>query len=250
MKLALSSRLWESVDGYAIDQMQHLQITRDLGYDGVELRYPLLPVGDAAISEVATAMRDLNLIGVFGPCAGVPDDDAGWNDATRVMDTLQALGAKWIKCLPIDESHVPGMTKLADMAQARGMILCTQLHTGTLTDTAARTEKFLKQVDHPAVGVIYDSAHLQIAGDDDIAGAVQRLRPWLQVVNVQCLAPGAQSGDWDLALPGDPGATDLVATMRAIPDDDLWWMVMPACDPNNDSVAVARAYKEALLGSA
>lgn len=251
MKLALSSRLWESADGYAVDQMRHLEITRELGYDGVELRYPLLPRGDTEIRRIAAALRDLELTAVFGPCAGVPDDDASWNDAARVMDTLRELGAKWVKCIPMSEDQVPGMARLADMAQARGMVLCTQLHANTLTDTVASTEQFLRQVDHPALGVIFDPAHLQLAEDADIDGAVRRLGPWLQLVNIQCLARDPQSGQWAPALPGAPGvpgATDLAAALRALPQTDLWLTVMPACAADDDPLAVARLYRQALLG--
>ena len=246
MKLALSSRLWESATGYAVDQSRHLQLTRELGYTGVELRYPLLPEGDAQIKRIADELRDLQLTPVFGPCAGVPEDDAAWVDATRVFDTLHALGAKWLKCLPISDAHVDGMTKLADLARQRDMILCTQLHVGTLTDTVDATEKFLKQVDHPALGLIFDPAHLLFADDPDVTGAVKRLDRWIEMVNLQCLARDAQSGDIGVALPGDPGATEFNATRDALAGRDLWWTVMPACTPDQDPLHGARLYRDAL----
>ena len=247
MRIALSSRLWESADGYAVDQLQHLEIARELGYSGVELRYPLLPRGDAEVRRTAAALRDLELTAVFGPCAGVPDDQASWDDAARVMDTLRELGARWVKCIPMSEDHLPGMAQLADMAQARGMILCTQLHANTLTDTVASTEKFLRQVDHPALGVIFDAAHLQLAEDADIDGAVRRLGPWLQLLNIQCLARDPRSGQWAPALPDEPGATDLAAALRALSALDPWLAVMPGCTSDQDPLAVARLYREALL---
>ena len=243
MRLALSSRLWESADGYAVDQMQHLAIARDLGYDGVEMRYPLLPRGPEEIRRVAATLRDLNLTAVFGPCAGVPDDDESRADAARVMDVLQQLGARWVKCLPIREDQAAGMVQLADMAEAHGMILCTQLHAGTLTDTVARTEKFLRDVDHPSLRLIFDAAHLRIAGDPDLEGALQRLGPWLELVNVQCLSQDPASGTWAPVL---PGATDFAALLRALPSPQPWLTVMPACVPGQDPTAVARAYRQAL----
>jgi sugar phosphate isomerase/epimerase len=248
MKLALSSRLWESPEGYAVDQMQHLDIAHELGYEGVEMRYPLLPRRETETRQIADALRDRELTAVFGPCAGVPDDQASWDDASRVLDTLREVGAQWMKCIPMNEEQVPGMAKLADMAEERGMILCTQLHAATLTDTVASTEQFLREVDHPQLGVIIDAAHLQLAEDTNIDGAVQRLTPWLQLVNIQCLARDAQSGEWDQALPGDPDATDLGATIRALPSTDLWLTVMPACTTGKDPLVVARRYHEALLG--
>jgi len=249
MRLALSSRLWESATGYAIDQVQHLDIACELGYSGVEMRYPLLPRGDAEIAQIAAALRDRGLTAVFGPCAGVPDDQASVDDALRVMDTLRDLGARWMKCIPMTEEHVPGMAQLAEMAHERGMVVCTQLHGGTLTDTVASTERFLRQVDHPALGVIFDAAHLQLAEDPDIDGAVQRLKPWLELVNIQCLARDPQGGEWSPALPGEPGATDLGAVVRALPATDPWLVVMPACTAGQDPLEVARLYRQALLAA-
>jgi sugar phosphate isomerase/epimerase len=246
MKLALSSRPWELPDRYSINQMQHLEITRELGYDGIELRYPLLPDSAAGIRELAAALADLALTVVFGPCAGVPTDAAGWDDAKRVIETLHALGAKWLKCLPIDAEQVDGMVQLADLVQASGMKLCTQLHAYTLTDTIDNTERFLKEVDHPAIGVMFDPAHLQLAGDDDVAGGISRLSPWLELVNIQCLAPDPDGDDWVPVLPGAPGATDLNGTLKALPAGDWWLTVMPACTPEQDPMAVARSYRAAL----
>ena len=243
MRLALSSRLWESADGYAVDQMQHLAIARELGYDGVEMRYPLLPRRPEEIRRIAAALRDLDLTAVFGPCAGVPEDDRSRADASRVMDVLQQLGARWVKCIPMREDQAQGMVQLADMAEARGMILCTQLHAGTLTDTVERTEDFLRDVDHPSLGLIFDAAHLQLAGDPDLEGALQRLGPWLELVNVQCLSRDPASGTW---VPALPDATDLAPLLRALPSPRPWLTVMPACVAGQDPMAVARTYRQAL----
>ena len=250
MKLALSSRLWESADGYAVDQLQHLEIARELGYVGVEMRYPLRPRGRGEIRVIDAALRDQGLTAVYGPCAGVPDDQASWEDASRVMDTLHDLGAGWIKCIPMNEEQVPGMVKLADMAQERGMILCTHLHVNTLTDTVANAEKLLRQVDHPHLGTIFDAAHLNMSGDSDVHSAVQRLMPWLQLVNVQCVTHEDNSGDWKQVLPDDPGATDHSAVLRALPSLDTWVIVMPSCATGQDPLDVARRYREALLAAA
>ena len=247
MKLALSSRLWESPEGYSLSQIQHLDIAHELGYEGVEMRYPLLPRGDDETRRISDALRDRELTAVFGPCAGVPEDKSSWDDAARVLDTLHEVGARWMKCIPMNEGQVPSMAKLADMAQDREMALCTQLHCHTLTDTVASTKQFLQQVDHPNLGVIFDPAHLQLAADSDIAGAVQRLTPWLRLVNIQCLTCDTQNGEWIEALPDDPGTTDLGATIRALPSNDLWLTVMPACTTVRDPLEVARRYRDSLL---
>lgn len=260
MKLALSSRFWESPQGYKITCAEHIAVAAELGYAGIELRYPLIPPPEQ-MDAIAQALKRHRIEVVFGPCAGVPKDEASRADAIRVLDALKRLGGKFLKCIPFKkEDHGP-MRELADLASARGIKVCTQLHVNTLTDTVDRAESFLREVAHPNIGIIMDASHMQfvIPPDSDVAGAIRRLKPWTWLVNVQSygLAEKLPKGrtaialggrDWVHALPGEADSTDMDAYMRLMRESgfDGWVTVMPSLDPLMDARDVARKYFEYL----
>ncbi len=260
MKLALSSRFWEGPKGYTIGCAEHIAVAAELGYDGIELRYPLIPPPDR-IGEIGRDLKRLGIHVVFGPCAGVPKDAASRADAIRVLDVLQTLGARFLKCIIFSTDDYSPMRELADLAAGRGIRVCTQLHVNTLSDTVDRAEKCLREVNHPNFGIIMDAAHLQFLEkpDPDVAGAVKRLAPWIALANVQSYAPAetAPAGrttfalggkNWVHSLPGEAGSTDLKAYVGILRKNgfDGWLTVMPSRDPVMDAKVVAKQYHDYL----
>lgn len=256
MKLALSGRLWESAQGYTSNFNEQIQIAADLGYDGIEMRYPLIPERnewDATRQRLEKAGITL----VFAP-AMIPRDEAGYEDATRVLDALKAMGGSYLKVIPSAEGDVEVMRRVADLGAERGIKVASQLHANTMTDTVARTESFLTAANHDNLGLIFDACHIPFVEELPIDTAVQRLKKWIWIANVQSYKLAAEGDglqrsniggrDWVLALPGDPEGTDLATSMRSLKSAgyDGWVTVMPAVDPTWDPIDVAKSYRDFL----
>jgi len=258
MQLALSGRLGETSQGYTSTLMEQMSTAAAMGYQGIEIRYPLLPPGDD-IAAVRDELQRLGLTAVFSPVAGMPKDDEARADVIRVLDTLQQLGTPYVKAIGATTEDYDRLREIADLAGERGIKATTQLHANSLCDTVERTEKCLNDINHPNLGLIFDAAHLPFADDNDIDGAVRRLRPWIDLVNVQSYAPAEtdQSGrqrhvindrEWVIALPGEPDGVDLAAYIKSLSTAgfDGWVTVMPAVDPSMDAAVVARQYYDFL----
>ena len=253
MKLALSGRLWETPHGYTNSLLEQIQIAAQLGYQGVEARYPLIPEASEwdAIKE-SLAERKVEL--VFAPAAGVPSTPAARDDLIRVLDFLRHCAARFLKLIPIQKDDHDAMRLAADLGATRGIRVLTQLHANTLTDTVERTEQFFQTLNHPNLGLIFDAAHIPFSEETLIEEAVVRLRPWIKLVNLQSYKPAEESDglqhvsingrQWSLSLPDDAGGTDLKTTIELLRhhDYDGWLTVMPAVDPSTPPLDVARAY--------
>ncbi|WP_308467185.1 sugar phosphate isomerase/epimerase family protein [Rathayibacter soli] len=67
------------------------------------------------------------------------------------------------------------LSVLAVDAQQAGVVLCVENHFGTMTQTASDTARLVREVDSPAVRVLYDQANLTFTHDED----------WIQAFAVQ-----------------------------------------------------------------
>jgi sugar phosphate isomerase/epimerase len=258
MKLALSGRLWETSQGYTNTLTDQIKIAADLGYHGVEARYPLIP-SPGELEGVRDALQQHSIELVFAPAAGVPNSEEKKADFIRVLDALKHMGARYLKQIPGSESDLDGMRLAADLGAERGIKILPQLHSNSLTDTVERCEQFFKAANHPNLGLIFDACHLPFTVDTPIEEAVQRLLPWIELVNLQSYKPSSDSDglqhaningrDWSLALPSDRAGTDLATAVRALQHGgyDGWLIAMPAVDPSMDPMVVARAYHDFLL---
>ena len=252
MKLCLSGRLWESPKGYSITLHEFLATAAELGYQGIELRYPMIPPPEK-LEAIRNEAKRLGVTVVFSTCAALPRDDATRKDAIRVLDTIVALGGHDIRAtMGSDDDYAP-MRTLADMASEKGIKVVMQIHINTLCDTVERTEQCLKKLNHPNMRLTYDPIHLGWMGDRDMAASARRLKPWIVRANVQNYAPARSNQDprqkiqilgkdWLRALPGDPDGLDHNAYFKALRGIgfDGWINVMCDVDPSMTSKAVAK----------
>jgi len=258
MKLCLSGRLWESAQGSSITLPEFLATAAELGYTGIELRYPMIPPPERMETTRAEAKR-LGLTIVFSTCVALPKSDATRADAQRVLNAIKTLGAHDIRATVLSEADFPSMRTLADMAAEKGIKTTIQMHINTLSDTVERTEQCLEKLGHPNVFLIFDPMHLRWMGDPDMAGAARRLSKWIVRANVQNYAPirettkkrGAFSfggTDWVRALPGEEGGTDYPAYFKALRGAgfDGWINVMCDVEPGLDSKRVAQKHADFL----
>lgn len=235
--------------------MQQIAFAAQLGYRGIEARYSLIP--DASEWDaLKEALTRHNIELVFAPAAGAPSTPDALCDLIRVLDFLQHCGGQFLKLIPLAESEQDAMRLAAELGAERGIRVLTQLHAGTLTDTVERTEQFFNALDQANLGLIFDAAHISFSEEASIEKAVARLRPWIELVNLQSYKPargddGLQhfpinGREWSLALPGDAAGTDLAKAIGVLKRSgyDGWLTVMPAIDGSTQPQEVAHAYIE------
>jgi sugar phosphate isomerase/epimerase len=256
MKLALSGRLWES-EAHRNTLFEQIAIAAELGYAGIEARYPVIPE-KSQWDAIKDALRSHNVELVFAPGAGVPSTPEKREDFIRVLDFLKHCGAPFIKQIPTGENDHEAMRLAADLGAERGIRVLTQYHSNSLTDTVEKTENFFQTLEHPNLGLIWDSCHIPFSDTVSIEEAIGRLWQWIELVNLQSYKPstpddGLQHAaingkEWSLALPDDAAGTDLKTTVEVLKQRgyDGWLVVMPAVDPTMQPLDVARAYRDFL----
>jgi sugar phosphate isomerase/epimerase len=252
MKLALSGRPWES-EAHRNTLLDQIKIAADIGYTGIEARYPVIPEKNQW-DAVKSTLGAHNIALVFAPAAGVPNTPEKREDFIRVLDFLQHCGAPFLKIIPTQEGDVEAMRIGADLGAERGIKVLSQYHSNSLTDTAERCEKFFAAANHPNLGLIWDSGHIPFTDSVSIEEGIERLWKWIELVNLQSYKPSTEDdglqhfkvtdGEWSLALPGDPDGTDLKSTIEILKTRGYngWLTVMPAVDASQHPMDVACAY--------
>jgi sugar phosphate isomerase/epimerase len=162
------------------------------GFEGLSLRASVVSVESPA-ERVAEVRRTLDRLGlavsmVTGDLA-LAVNDANATRAIRnigpYLDLAQALGADRLRVMLHGADDVAPAREAADLAAARGLVLCQQTHWGSLCETVEGTLATLAAVGRPAFRATYEPANLLAAGDDFGPAAIRRLAPYLDNVYYQ-----------------------------------------------------------------
>lgn len=100
------------------------------------------------------------------------DEFRGAIEIARIVgaDRLRVYAGAWQPDQLAHAAHwdrlVAALRALAPEAAAAGVRLCVENHFGTMTQTAADTARLVREVDHPAVRVLYDQANLTFTHDE------------------------------------------------------------------------------------
>ncbi len=147
-----------------------------IGYQGVELmgRPPHLPpdTPPARVREIKRLIDDHGLVvadiaGYAGNYSQANDAQAQLDDLARQLEMADLLGCKLIRHHAGGPSYdqateaqwqraVEGMQTAADLASRAGVRLVNELHPNGLVETADSAVDFLRRVDRPNVGVVFD----------------------------------------------------------------------------------------------
>ena len=259
MKLALSGRLFETQTGYTLDLEAFLKFARECGYDGVEIRYPQLPLEtpSAKLDETAALLKTLGLAWSFGAVEGIAGDTA-FERAVRMLDIHRRCGCGFTRFTVSRPDEIIWAQRFADEAARRGLRLITQLHNGTLTDNVPHTLDTLKRIGRPNVGLAFEPNHLRFDGNEQYAEAIRPLRDCLFGVSLQNFKPAGHADPKEMlvlvngrayvrALPGDPEGLDfqrIFSTLREVGFGGFA-TVMADVAPGLDRREVARRYEAA-----
>jgi sugar phosphate isomerase/epimerase len=259
MKLALSGRLFETSAGYTLDLEAFLKFARACGYDGVEIRYPQLPLEtpSAKLDETAALLKTLGLAWSFGAVEGIAGE-AAFERAVRMLEVHRRCGCRFTRFTVSRPDDIAWAQRFADEAARRGLRLITQLHNGTLTDNVPHTLETLERIGRPNVGLAYEANHLRFDGNEQYAEAIRPLRDCIFSVSIQNFKPAVQTDPRELrvqvngreylrALPGDPDGLDFPRIFRVLREVGFggFATVMADVAPNMDQREVARLYQAA-----
>ena len=261
MKFALSGRLFESGSGYTLGLKEFLAKARNLGYTGVEIRYPQLPLetSPAAVAEVADWLREFNLAWVFGTVEGIVGDEA-MARAVGMLRVHQRCGCLFTRCTVAKPEHLDWARRFADEAARLDQRVVIQLHNGTLADTVPHALDTLARIDRPNVGLAYEACHLRFAGSEHYAEAIRELGDRIFCVSLQSYKAAGPSDPpeqrvmvngqpYVRALPDDPDGIDFAAIFRVLREIgfDGYATLMADAAPGWEREALARSYLEVCL---
>lgn len=185
---------------YTVEQA--FTLFRDIGLDGAELvvqdGYRCAIPQQAERNELEkirnTADRlGLKIIALTPYYSRFNHLEAGVREAEiqgirRVIEYAGVLGAKYIRIYAGNYAQtdtdpdgkkraclVDSMRRLGEGAQRAGVTLVMENHFNTMTVSAADSISVAQEVDHPAVGILYDQANLTFTGNE----------PWERALELQ-----------------------------------------------------------------
>ena len=221
--LALSGFLFEErYRAQSVSLARFCRIARSAGYGGVELRRTQIApdASPARRRELLDIVRGEGLTVTCLTARGLPDRG---DERDAFLDRYLELCAD-LDCRLLKISSDPAwLREAAKRAQAHGVALAGNNHVGTDLQTASGTRRMLAQVGHPNYGLLYDSAHLRMAGEDYV-DCIPSLLPHTRNVLVHSFrhAVGAEppflvhdGQGWVNALPDAAGVQDWPAILSA-----------------------------------
>lgn len=106
-------------------------------------------------------------------------------DIIRVIEAADFLGAKYIRIYGGNYAAgdtdpdgkkwaelVNSMRRLGDVAEKHGVKLVIENHFNTMTVSARQSIDLSREINHPAVGILYDQANLTFTGQEDYQTAI------------------------------------------------------------------------------
>lgn len=221
MKLGMNLLLW--MDTLTDDRLPLLEMVKEIGYDVVEL-----PMFDKNVDNAAKWGKRLDELGLLrsGTCAYGPDDNMisadpkirrqGIDTNKAILDCCAAAGCKVMagnsasslgvftgKGPTEDEFKwaVEGMQEVAEHAQKVNVMIAMEAlnrFEAYFVNCAEDGVKFVKAVNHPFCGMMYDTFHSHIE-EKNIPNAIRSLKDVLKHVHIsECdrSTPGQGNVRW------------------------------------------------------
>jgi L-ribulose-5-phosphate 3-epimerase len=168
--------------------------------------------------EDYTTLESIKVTGGVGP-------DEYWEQNQELFlgatDVTVKLGVKYLSMHAgfIDESDPSYSEKfyerirsLADAAEENNIMLL--LETGQ--ETAKELRSFLKELDHPAIGVNFDPANMILYDKGNPIEAVKILAPWVKHIHVKDANRTTKPGTWGAEVPWGDGQVQSAAFLKTL----------------------------------
>ncbi len=260
IKLSLSGRLFEARGGYERDREAFLDFARAAGYQGVELRYPQMPMETppTLVLQVRQRLQQLDLTWVFGTVEGIKNPEM-FDRAVTTLKQHVAGGALFTRFTIFTPEQIEIAQRFADIAADLGATLLMQLHDGTLVDTVPHAAATMAKLDRPNIKLAYEASHLMFAGDARYVDGIDQLLPHIAAVSLQNYKPAPAGADpatiinikgkpYVRALPGDPEGLDFAAIFTRLKQVGFagYATLMCDCIPGMKPDALALQWREYL----
>ena len=223
MKLSLSGFLFE--DDYASQSVsfeRFCEIAASAGYEGVELRRTQITM-EAPAQRRSELLRIARDAGLAITCLTVryspktqPQRDAYFLRHLQLCADLE--------CGLLKTGGDPAWREqMAERALEFGVTLASNNHVGSQRETVAGTRQFFAESPHANYGLLYDSMHLRVSGEDYV-GCIEEFYPRVRNILMHSLRPAERDEDgameisgryWNRALPDAEGVQDWPAIFRA-----------------------------------
>ncbi len=225
-----------------------LALFEDAGLDAAELIYQDdyrsgLPLRDRRAAEQARrAAEDVGIpiVGMTPYTTAINAlDELRWRAAVDefrgAIEIAQILGAdrlrvyagSWQPDQPDHAAHwgrlVAALRALAPEASAAGIRLCVENHFGTMTQTAADTARLVREVDHPAVRVLYDQANLTFTHDEPYQDALRIQGDLIGHVHVKDLVFTDPDAPFQASETARVAASERAVRSRVVGDGIVPW---------------------------
>ncbi|MCL4465267.1 MAG: sugar phosphate isomerase/epimerase [Chloroflexi bacterium] len=176
MRLSLSVRVAESFQDKArlsIPFSELLEVARTSGYEGICLRASVV-----SITSLPEQVREVaSLVGLSGLTVSMVTGDIdlaannerapdALRNITSYLDLAETLGTKRVRVMMHHEDDIPFAQRAADEANERGLLLCHQIHTGTLFERVGECLDLLGRINRRNFGITYEPANLLAVGED------------------------------------------------------------------------------------
>ena len=184
--------------GYVAIELRGLQTTIDL------TQAPEFARGRLGATQRQLTARSL-VVSDLGASAEMHEPDpakraAGLGEARRFIDLAQALGAPYVR---VFGNHyvegeprattlariAAGLRELGDYAGPRGVTVLIESH-GDFTDSPTLLE-VLRQVDSPAVALLWDAHHSFVSGHEQPEDTVRRVGSYIRHTHLKDSVPAA-----------------------------------------------------------
>ena len=202
-----------------------------------------LPLRDRRSAQEARRVSEdlgIPIVGMTPYTTGINALDAGdWQRAVdefrgaieiaQVVDAdrLRVYAGSWQPDQPDRAAHwdqlVAALRTLAPEASDAGMQLCVENHFGTMTQSAVETAQLVREVDHPAVRVLYDQANLTFTHDELYAAALRIQGDLVGHVHVKDLVFTDPDAPFQAAETARVAASERAVRSRVVGDGIVPW---------------------------
>jgi len=218
------------------------------GLDAAEVIYqddyrsglPLRNPRSAELARRAAEDVGIPIVGITPYTTGINAlDDSVWQTAVDELcgaieiaqvvgaDRLRVYAGSWQPEQPDHAAHwdqlVSALRTLAPEASGAGIRLCVENHFGTMTQSAAQTARLVREVDHPAVRVLYDQTNLTFTHDEPYEEALRIQGDLIGHVHVKDLVFTDPDAPFQAAETARVAASERAVRSRVVGDGIVPW---------------------------
>ena len=223
MLLSLSGFLFE--DDYrtqSVDLARFCRVAASAGYGGVELRRTQISP-TASVRQRREMLHVVKDEGLLVTCITARDLPTG---GTERNDTFMAYLelCRDMECPLLKVSGSPAwLREGASKAQDFGVALASNNHLNSPLETVEGTRRHMAEVAHANFGLLYDSMHLYLSGEDYLGCIGEFLRMTMNILvhsmrqarPNEAMAIESRGLSWTPALPDAAGVQDWPGIFRA-----------------------------------